>query len=80
MATMNISLPDDLREFVEQQVREKSYSSSSEYLRELIRRQRDIEQFRGLILEGLNSPVVGTFDDRYFDELRARIRDDQRAA
>lgn len=80
MATMNISLPDDLREFVEQQVREKSYSSSSEYLRELIRRQRDIEQFRGLILEGLNSPVVGTFDDSYFDELRARIRDDQRAA
>jgi hypothetical protein len=38
MATMNISLPDDLRDFVEQQVREKSYSSSSEYLRELIRR------------------------------------------
>lgn len=74
MATMNISLPDDLRDFVEQQVREKSYSSSSEYLRELIRRQRDTERFRGLILEGLNSPVVGTFDEDFFDQLRARIR------
>lgn len=80
MATMNISLPDDLRDFVEQQVREKSYTSSSEYLRELIRHQRDVERFRGLILEGLNSPVVETFDDSYFDELRARIRDDPRAA
>jgi antitoxin ParD1/3/4 len=74
MATMNISLPDDLRDFVEQQVREKSYSSSSEYLRELIRRQRDTERFRGLILEGLNSGPGEVIDDAFFDSLRERVR------
>ncbi len=38
MATMNISLPDELKQFVDAQVAEQSYTSSSEYLRELIRK------------------------------------------
>jgi len=37
MATMNISLPDELRDFVNEQVAESSYTSTSEYLRQLIR-------------------------------------------
>lgn len=74
MATMNISLTDDLREFVEQQVRDKSYTSSSEYLRQLIREHREIERFRELIDEGANSPIVGVFDQSYFDDLKRSIR------
>lgn len=74
MATMNISLSDDLKQFVDEQVAAKSYSSTSEYLRELIRRQRDVEQFRKLIDEGANSPLVGEADEAWFERLRQRAR------
>jgi antitoxin ParD1/3/4 len=74
MATMNISLPDDLRDFVNEQVTESSYTSASEYLRQLIREHRELVRFRKLIDEGASSPIEGTFDEGYFDDLRARTR------
>ncbi|NWG75507.1 MAG: type II toxin-antitoxin system ParD family antitoxin, partial [Rubrivivax sp.] len=39
MSTMNISLPDDLKAFVDEQVAARAYGSASEYLRALIRRE-----------------------------------------
>ena len=41
MTTINISLPDTLMEFVDQQVSTSGYGTSSEYVRELIRREQD---------------------------------------
>ena len=55
MATMNISLPDELKTFVDAQVTEHGYGSTSEYLRDLIRKQRDIEKLRNMLLEGASS-------------------------
>lgn len=55
MATMNIFLPDELKAFVDAQVAEHAYGSTSEYLRELIRKQRDVEKLRAMLLEGANS-------------------------
>lgn len=72
--TMNISLPDDLRAFVDEQVHERAFGSTSEYMRDLIRKQRDMEKLRSLLLEGAASPVEGDFDDHYFDQLRGKIR------
>ncbi len=37
MQTMNISLPDPMKQYVEEQVSEGGYSSASEYMRELVR-------------------------------------------
>lgn len=74
MSTMNISLPDNLKTFVDQQVSERGYGTSSEYVRELIRRDRDREQLRGLIMEGASSPPTEPIDDRYFENLRDRIQ------
>lgn len=71
-ATMNISLPDELRAFVDQQVSEHGFGSTSEYVRDLIRKQRDIEKLRALLLEGANSPVEGVMDDAWFASLRKR--------
>jgi len=45
MTTMNVSLPDELRSFVDAQVNEGSFGSTSEYVRELIR-QRRIKAFK----------------------------------
>ena len=72
---MNISLPDELKAFVDEQVGARAYGSASEYMRELLRRERDIEQLRGLLLDGLNSGPGRVADAAYFDELRQRVRE-----
>jgi antitoxin ParD1/3/4 len=74
MGTMNISLPDELRSFVDEQVATRGYGSTSEYLRDLIRRERDREHLRTLLLEGANSPQTGIADRAYFDKLRKQVR------
>jgi antitoxin ParD1/3/4 len=73
MTTMNISLPEAQKEFVEKQVAEQSYTTSSEYVRDLIRREQERLHLRGLVLEGAASPVSTVADKAYFDKLRARV-------
>ncbi|NIJ87922.1 ribbon-helix-helix domain-containing protein [Xanthomonas cannabis] len=74
MATMNISLPDELKQFVDQQVLEHAYGSSSEYLRELIRKQRDVERLRGLLLDGVNSGPAVAMEPDFFEAMRERAQ------
>lgn len=59
MQSMNISLPDPLKQFVDGQIAQGRYSSASEYVRELIRadeKRKAEERLEALLLEGLNSP------------------------
>lgn len=72
MSTMNISLPDSLKHFVDQQVTERGYGTSSEYVRELIRHDQDRQRLRGLLLEGASSAPGAPADDDYFAALRKR--------
>lgn len=74
MSTMNISLPDSLKEFVDQQVATAGYGTSSEYVRELIRRDQDRIRLRDLMLEGAQSNATGIADADYFASLRSTIR------
>jgi len=74
MSTMNISLPDSLRAFVDQQVASAGYGTSSEYVRELIRRDQERLRLRAMLLEGAQSKPVGEADEAYFDSLKARAR------
>lgn len=58
MQTMNISLPDQLKEFVEGQVDSGRYSSVSEYVRDLIRddeKRKAQEKLEALLVEGIQS-------------------------
>lgn len=71
---MNISLPESLKSFVDQQVSARGYGTSSEYVRELIRKDLDIQHMRALLLEGASSPAGGPADAGYFEELRTRVR------
>ena len=75
MSTMNISLPETLKSFVDDQVSARGYSTSSEYVRELIRKDQDRQRLRGLLIEGATSPPAVTADTNYFDRLRGRVRD-----
>ncbi len=76
---MNISLPDTLKSFVDQQVSEQGYGTSSEYVRELIRRDRDRERLRGLLMEGAKSAPTEPVNDGYFESLRARAQNSSKA-
>lgn len=74
MGTMNISLPDSLKSFVDEQVVQRGYGTSSEYVRELIRKDADRLELRNLLLEGVASPAAAPADAAYFDALRHRAR------
>jgi len=71
---MNISLPDALKAFVDEQVAREGYGTTSEYVRELIRRDQDRLRLRELLLEGAASPPAAPADAEYFDGLRDRAR------
>jgi antitoxin ParD1/3/4 len=74
MGTMNISLPDSLKSFVDEQVARRGYASSSEYVRELIRIDQDRQRLRDLLLEGAESSSTTVADDAHFNGLRDRVR------
>jgi antitoxin ParD1/3/4 len=61
VATMNISLPDDMRAFVEAQLVKEGYASASEYLRALIReaqKRQARQELEAKLLEGLQGPAT----------------------
>ena len=70
MTTMNISLPRRLKSFVDDQVAERGYGSSSEYVRELIRKDQDRQHLKGLLLDGGVSAPRETVNAAYFETLR----------
>lgn len=75
--TINISLPEPMREFVEDEVARGSYSSASEYFRELLRRaQREQveERLEVLLLEGLETGAGSELAPGEFQALRRSVR------
>ncbi|HEY1394058.1 MAG TPA: type II toxin-antitoxin system ParD family antitoxin [Methylibium sp.] len=79
MSTMNISLPEALKAFVDEQVAQGGYGTSSEYVRELIRKDQDRLQLRGLLLAGASSAPAAVADAGYFERLRQRVHKSAKA-
>lgn len=80
MGTMNISLPDDMKAWVDEQVKAEGFASASEYIRAMIRHRRNsVEQFRAMIQEGIDSGESVPADEAFFARLRARIGHKQAA-
>ena len=73
MTTMNVSLPDELKVFVDERVVHDGYGSTSEYVRDLIRRDRERGHLRDLVLQGANSDPGVVADTAFFDALRQRV-------
>jgi len=74
MGTMNISLPDAMKTFVDEQVSEGGYGTCSEYVRALIRKDQERRHLRGLLLAGAASAPTAPADAAHFDGLRDRVR------
>ncbi|MBI4933650.1 MAG: type II toxin-antitoxin system ParD family antitoxin [Actinobacteria bacterium] len=73
MTTMNVSLPDELKAFVDAQVEQGGFGSTSEFVRDLIRREQDRQHLRTLLLDGASAPLGHVADEDYFASLRTRI-------
>ena len=73
MSTMNISLPDSMKAFVDEQVERKGYGSSSEYIRDPLRKERDREHLRVLLLEGAASPLSDVVADQAHEARAKRL-------
>ena len=83
MTTMNISLPEKMKEFVDGRVEAGHYGTASEYVRDLIRKDSERQakerndRLDGLLLEGLKSlEDEGTVEDtdKYWSQLQERIK------
>ncbi len=72
MSTMNISLPETLKAFVDEQVVGRGFSTSSEYVRELIRKDQERQNLRRLLLYGAESNSTSPVNEAYFSQLRER--------
>ena len=77
MATMNISLPEQMKSFAGAQTRDGRHANVSDYLRDLIRRDQDrrqaIAEIEALVDEGLASGPAVPFDPKaFFAGLKAK--------
>ncbi|MGB0670337.1 MAG: ribbon-helix-helix domain-containing protein [Rhodospirillales bacterium] len=73
MTTMNISLPESMKAFVDEQVSEGGFGTASEFVRGLIRKEQDRLLLRNLLLEGASSPLGTQVDDAWLEGLRAEL-------
>lgn len=76
MTSMNITLPEPMRRFIDEQINSGNYGTASEYMRSLIRedqKRKADERLDALLLEGLDSgdPIVAT--PEFWTSLRGRI-------
>jgi antitoxin ParD1/3/4 len=76
MASLNISLPKTLREYIEAQVREGDYSTPSEYLRSLIRedqKRKAVGRIEALLLDGLASGEPIEVNQAFWNKKRSEL-------
>ena len=75
--SMNIALPEGMKDFVLQQVNEGGYSTASEYVRELIRadqKRKAGERLETLLLAGLDSGKPTRLTRKDWAEIRAAVQ------
>jgi antitoxin ParD1/3/4 len=76
MATMNVSLPDPMKDWVEAQARTGRYSNASDYVRDLIRRDQvrndKVAAMQSFVDAGLRSGIGSRSKDELFAEAEAR--------
>ena len=74
MATMNVSLPDPMKEWVEEQVKDGTYANASDYVRDLIRHdQTSRAALKAAIRDGLTSGRSNRKAQDVMAEAKARL-------
>lgn len=76
MASLNVNMPKDLRDYVDRRTSEGGFGTPTEYVRHLIRRDKETEaerELERLVLEGVKSGRSRTGPKRLFARLHKRI-------
>ena len=76
MTTVNISVPDSMKTFIDEQVAKSGYSTTSEYIRQLLRQEAErVAQARleTLLLEGLDSGEPIEINDDWWQQKRIQL-------
>ena len=82
MTNVNVSLPETLKIYIEEQVTEGGYGTTSEYFRELIREDKKRKaqaKLETLLLEGLESGDAVPVTPAFWNDLWARVDSRKRA-
>lgn len=78
MSKMSVLLPDDLQSWTDARVAEGGYDSGADYVRELVRRDREYAEklaaLQAALADGLASGVSERDPFEYLEELRGRLR------
>jgi antitoxin ParD1/3/4 len=69
MATMNVSLPDPMKSWVEEQTRNGRYSNASDYVRDLIRRDQDRQNAIAELQQMVTDALASGVSDRSFADI-----------
>lgn len=69
MATMNISLPDKMKEWVESRVGSGEFSNASDFVRDLIRREQKKQEFFAYIQQAVDEGIASGFSETTVDEI-----------
>jgi antitoxin ParD1/3/4 len=74
MAQMNISIPEKLKNWVENRVSDGSYASSSDYMRDLVRRDQRAEEARMRLQAEIDKGLASPESDRTVADIIAEGR------
>jgi antitoxin ParD1/3/4 len=74
VATMNVSLPDPMKEWVESQIARGHYSNASDYIRDLIRRDQEYQDKREILVKALRAGEKSGIAKRTLDDIWKDIK------
>ena len=74
MAQMNVSIPDKLKGWAESRVAEGRYSSTSDYVRDLVRRDQEAEEARRRLRAAIDEGLASGVSDRTIEDIIADRR------
>lgn len=76
MTSLNISLPESMRNYIDQQITLLGYSTASEYIRDLIRQDQKrnaTQKLETLLLEGLESGKATEITEQDWQNIRQAV-------
>ncbi|NJM30682.1 MAG: type II toxin-antitoxin system ParD family antitoxin [Rhizobiales bacterium] len=74
MATMNISLPDKMKEWVETQTSTGRYGNASDYVRDLIRNDREKAEFLAYIQKAVDEAEASGYEEYSREEILTQLK------
>ncbi len=78
MATMNVSLPDPMKDWVEDQVKTGQYSNASDYVRDLIRRDQEYQEKHEALVKALVKGEKSGMSERTLKEIWRDVKQRRR--